>query len=100
GGSPALHVKNGGKPGVAIVQLVSPYIYLGGKLTLKATRKTDADKVAVSISTNNGRTFTPLWTAGKTGSNEATVDLKDRIGRRYAYWLKVEITSATADGTG
>ena len=45
GGSPALHLKAGGKPGVAVVQLASPYVYLGGRLMLKAFRKTDADQV-------------------------------------------------------
>jgi hypothetical protein len=100
GGSPALHLKAGGKPGVAVVQLSSPYVYLGGRLTLKAFRKTDADHVAVSLSTNNGRTFSPLWSAEKTGSSEAVVDLKERIHRRYAYWLKIEITSEMADGAG
>jgi hypothetical protein len=100
GGSPALHLKAGGKPGVAIVQLSSPYVYLGGRLTLKAFRKTDADRVNVSISTNNARTFTSLWTADKTGRSETVVELKDHIHRRYAYWLKIEITSATADGAG
>jgi hypothetical protein len=100
GGSPALHLKAGGKPGVAVVQLSSPYVYLGGRLNLKAFRKTDADHVAVSLSTNNGRTFSPLWSADKTGSTAAVVDLNDRIHRRYAYWLKIEITSATADGAG
>jgi hypothetical protein len=100
GGSPALHLKVGGKPGVAIVHLASPYVYLGGRLTLKAFRKTDADQVVVSISTNNARTFTPLWSAGKTGTSEAVVDLGERIHRRYAYWLRIEINSATADGAG
>jgi hypothetical protein len=100
GGSPALHLQTGGKPGIAVVQLASPYVYLGGRLKLTAFRKTDADRVAVSISTNNARTFTPLWSADKIGFSEAVVDLSDKIQRRYAYWLKIEMTSATADGAG
>jgi hypothetical protein len=100
GTSPLLHPRSGGKPGVAVVQIASPYVYLGGRLKLKALRRSDAAKVAVSISTNNGRTFTPLWAADKVGTNEATVDLKDRILRRYAYWLKIELTAAEPDGAG
>src|SRR5262249_5669447 len=72
--TPAGRLKSAGK-GVAVVQLASPYVYLGGRLKLKAIRKTDADKVTVSLSTNNGRTFHPLWTADKVGTSEATVDL-------------------------
>jgi hypothetical protein len=100
GGSPALHLKTGGQRGVAVVQMASPYIYLGGRLQLKALRRADADKVTVSISTNNGRTYAPLWTAARTGPNEATIDLTGKIERRYACWLKVEIESASTDGAG
>jgi hypothetical protein len=87
-----------GKPGVAVIQLASPYVYLGGRLKLSAYRATDVDRVAVSLSTNNGRTFAPLWSAASTGPNEGVVELGDRILRRYAYWLKIEITAASAGG--
>jgi hypothetical protein len=100
GASPALRLRTGGKPGVAIVAITSPYVYLGGRLKVKAVRKAEADKVRIAISTNNGRTFTPLWAADQVGQSEAVVDLKDRIFRRYAYWLKIELTSADADGAG
>jgi hypothetical protein len=100
GASPALRLKTGGKPGVLVIRLASPYVYLGGRLTLKAVRKSDADKVAVSISTNNGRTFMPLWTADHTGSRDAVIDLSEKIYRRYAYWLKLEFASVTPDGAG
>lgn len=100
GGSPALHLKQGGKPGTAIIAMASPYVYLGGRLKLRAVRGSDADHVAVSISTNNGRTFTPLWAAEKTGNAPNTVDLGERILRRYAYWLKIEIQSTSETGAG
>lgn len=100
GGSPALHLKEGGKPGVAVIQLASPYVYLGGRIKVKAVRKTDADKVRLSLSTNNGRSFEPLWSAEASGASEASIDLKDRTLRRYAYWLKIELESATAEGAG
>ena len=35
-GSPALHVQQAGKPGVAVIPMVSPYVYLGGRLKLSA----------------------------------------------------------------
>ncbi len=98
--SPRLHPKVGGKPGIAIVQLSSPYVYLDGRVVLKAHRKSDTDKVTVSISTNNGRTFAPLWTAGKLGVSETTIELTDKILRRYAYWLKIELISTSPSGSG
>src|SRR5262249_28844515 len=55
-------------------------------------------KISVSISTNNGRTFMPLWTTSKAGANEGTIDLKDKILRRYGYWLKIEIAAGSATG--
>ena len=38
GGSPALHLKSSEKPGVAIIEISSPYVYLGGRLKLQALR--------------------------------------------------------------
>jgi hypothetical protein len=60
GGSPALRPRAVGKPGVAVIPMTSPYVYLGGKLRLKAVRRSADDRVAVSISTDNGRSFAPL----------------------------------------
>jgi hypothetical protein len=100
GGTPALHPRVAGTPGVAVVELSSPYVYLGGRLKLRALRRSAADRVAVSLSTNNGRTFTPLWSAETTGAQEATVELGSRILRRYAYWLKIEIAAETPGSAG
>ena len=94
-GQPALHLKTGGNTGSAVVALTSPYVYLGGRIKLRAYRKSERDRVTLSISTNNGRDFARLWTADKTGLSDATIDLNSRLLRRYAYWLKIEITSDT-----
>jgi hypothetical protein len=100
GGSPALRPRTVGQPGVAVIPMTSPYVYLGGKLRLKAVRRSADDRVAVSVSTDNGRSFAPVWAAGEPGAAEAVVDLTEKVLRRYAYWLKVEITSATPGGAG
>jgi hypothetical protein len=100
GQSPALHPRSTNRPAVAVIPLTSPYVYLGGHLTIKAVRQAAADRVSISISTNNARTFAPIWTADKLGPAEAVIDLKDRIFRRYAYWLKVEITGASPTSAG
>ena len=56
--------------------------------------------MSLALSTDNGRRFQTLWTA-PVGVHEATIDLGEAILRRYAYWLKLEIDSATpGDGAG
>lgn len=97
---PIVQRAEGGKPGVVVIPLTSPYVYLGGRLSLKAWRQSAADSVRVSLSTNNARTFQPIWSAEKTGSNSADVDLSPHIFRRYAYWIKIELGGASAAGTG
>ena len=72
--------------------MISPYVYLGGRLTLKAVGRSNEDRLTVSISTNNGRTFTELLsTPDPEAAEERTIDLKDKILRRYAYWIKIEL---------
>ena len=91
-GSPALHVKQVGKPGIAVIPMVSPYVYLGGRLKLSVVGHSADDRLTVSISTNNGRTFTELVSSSIDKAQELTVDLKQRIFRRYAYWIKLELS--------
>jgi hypothetical protein len=100
GGAPALRVQEEGKPGTAVVELASPYVYLGGKLRVRGQRRSESDRVALSLSTNNGRSFEPLWQAGQVGPFEADVQIGKRILRRYAFWLKIEIVSSAPRGTG
>jgi len=94
GGSPALRVKAPGRPGVAVIPMMSPYVYLGGRLRLKAAGRSAGDRLTVSISTNNGRSFTKIYSAPIEGPTEAKIDLKEKILRRYAYWLRIELTGA------
>ena len=90
-GSPALHVAKADRPGIAVFPMVSPYVYLGGRLAIKAIGRSNDDRLIVSISTNNGRSFTELSTAPVLKAEERTIDLKDKILRRYAYWIKIEL---------
>ncbi|HKI17965.1 MAG TPA: hypothetical protein VKA15_08790, partial [Isosphaeraceae bacterium] len=94
GGSPALRVKAAGRPGVAVIPMVSPYVYLGGRLRLKAAGRSAGDKLTVAISTNNGRSFTPIHSAPIDGPTEVNLDLKQKILRRYAYWLRIELAGS------
>ena len=56
GRSPALRVVDPSRPGVAVIPMISPYVYLGGKLMLESAGRSRGDKLSVSISTNNGGT--------------------------------------------
>jgi hypothetical protein len=91
GGSPALRVKAAGRPGVAIIPMISPYVYLGGRLRIKALGRSAGDRLAVSISTNNARTFAPVYSGTLDGATEVNVGLKEKIFRRYSYWIKIEL---------
>jgi hypothetical protein len=94
GGTPALRVKASGRPGACVIPMVSPYVYLGGRVRLKAAGHSAADRLTVSISTNNGRSFAPIGAQAVERPSEVTIDLTDRILRRYAYWLRNELSGA------
>ncbi len=97
---PALSLKASGKPGIAVIEMNSPYVYLGGRIKVAAFAKTAQDRVTLSLSTNNGRTFVPIWMTEKPGVSETTIDLGDRVTRRYAYQLKIEMTGTAAHAAG
>ncbi len=46
----------------------------------------------MSISTNNSRSFTELSSISITKPEDLTIDLKEKIFRRYAYWIRIELT--------
>lgn len=91
GGAPAVRVKTAGQPGVVVVAMVSPYVYLAGRLRLKAIGKASGERLTISISTNNGRTFSRLYSASPVNDADASIDLSEKILRRYAYWLRIEL---------
>jgi hypothetical protein len=95
-GSGSIRVKEAGRPGVAIIPMISPYVYLGGRLRLKVVGRSADDNVIVTISTNNGRTFRPLYSARTDGPTEAKLELKDKVFRRYAYWLRLEVVGGAS----
>jgi hypothetical protein len=99
---PALRPARADRPGVAVIPMSSPYVHLGGRIRLAAVRRTEVDQVSLSLSTNNGRSYTPLWTAPKTGpeGSEAVIDISPVILRRYTYRLKVEIVASSPGGAG
>ena len=93
-GSSAVVAKTTNRPGVAVVSMVSPYVYLDGRLRLKIAGKSASDRVTVSISTNHGRSFARLHSATHAKPTELVIDLGQNILRRYAYSLRIELTGA------
>jgi hypothetical protein len=93
GGSPTLRVKNASRPGTAIVPMVSPYVYLGGRLRIRATGESAGDHLTVSISTNNARSFAEVFSGAIERPTDKTIDLTEHILRRYAYWLRIELAA-------
>ena len=92
-GGTSLVRRDATKPGVAVIEMSSPYVYLGGRVKVSAVCAA-GDTVSLSLSTNNGRTFEPLWSATKPGTVTETVSLGDRVTRRYSCQLKIEIRGA------
>jgi hypothetical protein len=96
GTSAGVRVKTAGKPGVAVIEMISPYVYLGGRVRIKAAGSSAADQLTVSISTNNARSFAKVATATIEGPPNTKIELKgieleEYILRRYAYWLRIEL---------
>jgi hypothetical protein len=92
GGKPAVRVATASRPGVLVIPMISPYVYLGGRLAIKAVGRSSNDRLTVSISTNNARAFAPIHRAVITKPTDMKIDLKDKVLRRYAYWLRIELT--------
>ncbi len=93
--SNGLRVKTAGASGSVVVELASPYVYLGGRVKFEmdaisgSNHQVSTGGVKLSLSTNNGLSYTPLPLNGASG-----VELGERIARRYHYLLKLELTGS------
>lgn len=106
-GHDGLAVADTSRPGVIVVPMASPYVYLRGQIRLTIDDPAPGGHVVLAISTNNGRSYATLFDsrAGAVGdmprmaihreadhaSGEVAVRLDERIRRRYAYRIKVEL---------
>ena len=72
--------------------MISPYVYLGGKLKLAASGRSSADMLnGLDLDEQRANVRAGLFRHARQGAPMATVDLKDKIFRRYAYWLRIEL---------
>lgn len=94
GAEAAVQVKDAAKSGLLIVRMPSSYVYVGGKLELDAV-VSKGGEIVVSFSDNNGTTWKELGTIGSAGAQ--SIDLTERVWRRYVYQVRLELKGA---GTG
>ncbi len=78
-------VQDAAKDGVLVIRMPSSYVYLSGQAALKAAVG-GGGEIQVLLSDNNGLDWKEVRKL--TSSEEATIDLKPLVHRRYDYRLK------------
>ena len=89
-----LWVKDAAQPATLILRMPSSYVYLSGKLILKAAVG-EGGGIAVAFSDNNGLDWKEIATVPPSG--DLKIDLKPYCFRRYDYRLKFTLKGK---GTG
>ena len=102
--SPALHPRAPGQPAVAVIEMKTPYVIVGGRVKAKVARTSADDLVRLSASFD-GEEWKPIAEADGTGAFEFQADLDPLFPpdgpARYSYLLRVEMTAAqSVDGAG
>jgi hypothetical protein len=91
---PGLIPAEEGKPGVAVITIHSPYLLVGGTLTLKPAAGADLSTVTVAAA-KDGKTFAPV--GGKPDA-DGVLDLTPAVvaGFNYDFSVKLALPSAKA----
>lgn len=84
-------VRDPDRPGVLVLRMPSSYVYLTGKLILRASVGAGGS-LAVSFSDNHGLDWREVASFSESGPRE--VDLGDLVFRRYDYRLRFELRGA------
>jgi hypothetical protein len=91
-GPDGVKVKDRRKPGMLVVEMKSPYVYLGGLMHFTWDIPADATgRARVSISTDGGRSFVRTGIGGSQTTIGTGGKLEPYIARRYAYRIKVDL---------
>ena len=93
-----------GKPAWAVFRVRVPYVIVGWPSSWTETKPVGAavvrpafaqcgakDTRAVSVSTDNGRTWKQVWKADKPDAADPTIDLSEQVAGRYEYLLRLEM---------
>ncbi|MFQ5811046.1 MAG: hypothetical protein ACE5JM_15615, partial [Armatimonadota bacterium] len=81
------------RPAEIIFKIQGANVITGQAIKAAFLRKTVADKTNMSVSTNNGLSWTKVWTADGTGDLSATAALVDEVNGAYEVLIKVELTA-------
>jgi hypothetical protein len=96
-----------GKPAWCVFRIRLPYVIVGwptafkgpakpaGAAVVAATfrRAGDKDACALSVSTDGGRTWKPVWKAEGAGELRAVADLSEHVAGKYEYLLRLELAA-------
>jgi len=85
-----------GKPAEVVFKVNGANVITSQVLKLGMLRKTDADSVSVSVSTNNGLTWKEVWRAKKVGDLSERITLVEEVNGAYEVLLRVSMTAAAA----
>ena len=98
-GSSVLRARDPARPAVLIYRPTCPYIFSDGRVK-GAYRAREADAIRISLSFDEGRSWTEVW-RNPEGRGEMHVGLLEQVIGYYAYRLKVELAAgqeASVDG--
>jgi len=80
-----------GTPGSVIFSVEGANVLTSLKIAATLVRKTDNDRAAIAISVNNGQTWKEVYTADKTGEQQADVKLIPEVNGSYEVLVKVSL---------
>ncbi|MEA1996600.1 MAG: CARDB domain-containing protein [Gemmatimonadota bacterium] len=89
-----------GKSGYVVYKVRAPYFIPSMKVEAEGFRKTGNDSLAIELSTDEGLSWLPLWSAEGTGRLRACVETNEtqRVTmykkNKYSYLLRLRLTAA------
>lgn len=96
GVEPNLHAATAGQPSSVTFSVTSPLVIIKATLDGTFIRTNSADSNKVSVSANNGSSWTTVWTMGTTGSTTVSnVDFSSAVYGKYSYLIRFEYTAAS-----
>jgi hypothetical protein len=95
GSKPAvIRAKDPAKPASLTYRARCPYIFSDAAVAGRY-RSGKADSIGLSLSLDEGKTWTEVWRNGQP-EGRITLNLRDHVSARYAYWLRLEFAAASA----
>ena len=85
-----------GRPAEVVFKLNSANVTTAMTLAADVFRKSEDDRAAVSVSTNNGLSWKEVWKAEGTGKVSATVELLEEVNGAYETLIKVTMLAKAA----